>query len=263
MCGGLANFEQINLKELDRKIRIGAVSYLNTLPLVYGLQKGEISSLMELSFDYPARVAQALLEDSVDVGLIPVAMMPKIKDAHIISDYCIAASGPVASVCIFAEMPLEELTHIYLDYQSRTSVNLARILLKEYWKLEVAFLPAENNFIDKIGGTTGAVIIGDRALKQLSVSKFSYDLAEAWIEHTGLPFVFAAWVANKALPQNFIDAFNNATGEGLEHLDEIVRGLNVPYYDLKKYYSEDVDYKLDESKLKAIKLFHEKLLHLG
>ncbi len=238
------------------------MSYLNTLPLVYGLKKGEISSLMELSFDYPAKVAQALLEDSVDVGLIPVAMIPKIKDAHIISDYCIAASGPVASVCIFAERPLEELTHIYLDYQSRTSVNLARILLKEYWKHDVAFLPAENNFIDNIAGTTGAVIIGDRALKQLLVSKFSYDLAEAWIQHTGLPFVFAAWVANKVLPRNFVDAFNKATGEGLDHLDEIVRGVDVPYYDLKKYYSEDVDYKLDDRKLKAINLFHEKLLRL-
>lgn len=250
---------QINLKQLDRKIRVGAVSYLNTLPLVYGLKKEKIQQAIDLSFHYPSNVARELLENRVDVGLVPVAVIPELKEAHIISQYCIGASGPVASVCIFSEVPLHELTHIYLDYQSKTSVNLARVLLREYWKHEVKFLKAEDGFIEKIGGTTGAVIIGDRALRQVKISAFKYDLAEAWQKHTGLPFVFAAWVANITLPADFIALFDAANGEGFNHLDEIIRETDFPGYDLMKYYTSDIDYRLDDQKLAAIHLFHEKL----
>lgn len=253
---------QINLNELDRKIRVGAVSYLNALPLVYGLQTEEMGALLDVSFAYPAKVAARLIDGSIDVGLVPVAIMPELNQSFIISRYCIAASGPVASVCIFSEVPIHQLTHVYLDYQSRTSINLARILLKEFWKHEVVFLPAEEDFIDKINGTSGAVVIGDRALEHTGRYTYKYDLAEAWISHTGLPFVFAAWVANKKLPPEFLTAFDRATGIGLNHLDEIIKKLNFPFYNMEKYYTTDVDYLLDDAKKEAIVLFHQKLAML-
>ena len=114
-----------------KKIRIGAVSYLNTKPLLYGIRKHKISQQIELIEDYPSRIAQLLIDDKIDVGLIPVAAILRLKEQHIRTNYCIGSDGPVASVCIFSEVPIEEVKNIYLDYQSKTSVSLARILLKE------------------------------------------------------------------------------------------------------------------------------------
>lgn len=255
----MANFAQNKPIGLYRKIRIGAVSYVNTLPLVYGLRGAEEALGITLKFDYPARVAKDLIEDKVDVGLVPVAVIPLVKNAQIVSDYCIGASKPVASVAIFSEVPLEKVTHLVLDYQSKTSVNLARVLLKEYWKLSPQLLPGNENFLNDIKGTTAAVVIGDRALIQQKRSSFVYDLAEAWINHTGLPFVFAAWVANKELPDHWKAQFNKGTGEGLLHLPEIASQHPFEHYDLLHYFRENIDYVLDEEKRRAISLFLEKL----
>lgn len=236
------------------------MSYLNARPLVYGLTHHPVIEQIELTENYPAFIARQLVAGEVDMGLIPVAMIPKLPQSFIVSDYCIGAEGPVASVCIFSELPIQEITHVYLDYQSRTSVNLARILLREYWKKEVQFIDATGeDFRDKIKGTTAGVVIGDRALEQRRRSNFIYDLAEAWIDHTGLPFVFAAWVANKQLPTNFIAAFNEANKLGLQQLDVVIDSIEYPVYDLRKYYTENISYLLTEQKRKGVKLFLEKL----
>jgi chorismate dehydratase len=155
-----------------------------------------------------------LVNDEIDVGLVPVAIIPLLKEAHIITDYCIGTEGDVASVALFSEVPVEEITTVLLDYQSRTSVNLAKILLKEYWKKDVALVDAKEDFRSAIKGTTAAIVIGDRALEQRKQSAYVYDLGTAWKAHTGLPFVFAAWVANKELGAAFEDAFNRANAYG-------------------------------------------------
>ena len=204
---------------------------------------------------YPSKIASMLVENEIDLGLIPVAAIPQIPHAQIITDYCIGATQEVASVAIFSEVPMEQISTLILDYQSRTSVNLARILLRDYWKKEVVFEPAQDDFIDQIKGTTAAVVIGDRALDQQKIVAFSYDLASAWIAHTGLPFVFAAWVANKKLPDNFISTFNETTSIGLNHISEIVSSINFPDYDLQHYYTQNIDYQFDEKKKEALKLF--------
>lgn len=215
-----------------------------------------------LTEEYPAKLAEQLINDQIDVGLIPVAMIPQLKEAHIIGDYCIGTGGEVASVGLFSEVPMEQIETVILDYQSRTSVNLARILLKEYWKKEVVLEEATLNFRDKIRGTTAAVVIGDRALEQISMSAYMYDLGAAWKAHTGLPFVFAAWVANKQLDEGFTDAFNKANAYGVNHIDEVLAGLNYPVYDLKKYYTENLSYPLTDEKQKGLALFLEKLKQL-
>ena len=195
------------------------MSYLNTKPLLYGIKRHAVINEIELTEDYPAKIAQMLIDDEVDVGLIPVAATLKLKEWHIVGDYCIGSEGPVASVCIFSQVPMEQIERIYLDYQSRTSVNLAKILLREYWKKEVELVDATGeDFREEIKGTTAGVVIGDRALQQRLQSKYIYDLAEAWKLHTGLPFVFAAWIANKKLPGEFVTAFNEANAVGLQHL---------------------------------------------
>lgn len=214
---------------------------------------------IELIFDYPARVASMLLNDEADIGLIPVAMIPKMKEHYIISDYCIGATEPVASVCLFSDVPLNEISQILLDYQSRTSAALLKLLLKEYWHIDPKLTDTKEGYQQLIKGTTSGLVIGDRALKQRKASPYIYDLAEAWQQMTGLPFLFAAWVANKKLPGQFIDSFNEATGEGLKNLNEIVAANHFPEYNLDKYYGQNIDYRLDEQKLKAMELFLQKI----
>jgi len=221
---------------LERKIRVAAVSYLNTKPLTYGFEKGKMTDQMELMFEYPAKVAAMLLNDEADIGLVPVAVIPKLKEHHIISDYGIGADGEVASVCLFSDVPVEKISAVYLDYQSRTSVALLKILLEKHWKIAPQLIAPDEGYEERIAGTVAGLVIGDRALIQRKKSKYIYDLSAAWKEMTGLPFLFAAWVSNKKLPDDFIIGFNKATGAGLDHIDEIVAKTKFDDYDLQKYY---------------------------
>ena len=246
-----------NLLQLSKKIRVGAVSYLNTKPLLYGLQHHAVHESIELMEDYPANLARALQDNTIDIGLVPVAVIPGLADPNIISDYCIGAAGPVASVCIFSQVPMESITSVYLDYQSKTSVNLARILLKEYWKQDIQLLEAPSNFMDLIEGTTAAVIIGDRALEKYNSYPFRYDLAEAWINYTGKPFVFATWVSNRQLDAGFIASFNEANALGLKNIDKVVDMLSRTNnsYDLHTYFTKNISYTLDAAKKEGMAHF--------
>lgn len=244
---------------LSRKIKVGAVSYLNTKPLVYAFEKGAMADEMDLVFDYPSKVAQMLINDEIDLGLVPVAIIPQIPNAQIVSNFCIAATNPVASVCLFSQVPIQEIESIILDYQSRTSVALLKILLKEFWKITPNFIASDAEFENEIKGTTAALIIGDRALVQLKHFPFVYDLAEAWQKMTNLPFVFAAWVSNKALPESFINSFNLSIKDSLAQVDTIIESIDFPDYDLNIYFKENIDYILDDQKRKGLNLFLSKL----
>jgi chorismate dehydratase len=244
---------------VQRKVRVGAVSYLNTKPLIYGIEKGMIKDEADLLIDYPSKIASMLLEDKIDVGLVPVAIIPEMKGYHIISDYCIGSVGKVASVCLFSDVPLEKIETILLDYQSRTSVALLKVLIREYWKLNVVFENTSGNYQSKISGTTAGLVIGDRALQQRKISPFIYDLGEEWEKFTGLPFVFAAWISNKKLEDNFIKNFNEANAFGLNKVDEVVKENPFEAFDLHHYYSDCISFEMDENKKKGLELFLEKL----
>ena len=244
------------------RIRVGAVSYLNTKPLVYGLEKGLLKDTVTLTYDYPGNIAKALLNDEIDVGLVPVAIIPDMMEHHLVADYCIAADGNVGSVCLFSEVPLENIQTVLLDYQSRTSVLLVQYLLKEYWKLNPVFKNAGEDFISEIKDTTAAVIIGDRAFKQRKTSSFTYDLAGAWKEHTGLPFVFAAWISNKKLSPEFIEQFNSANEYGLQRIDEVVAANFCPDFDLTEYYTRYIQYRLNDEKRRGLQKFLAWCRHL-
>ena len=242
---------------MDKKWRIGAVSYLNTRPLLFGLEQSGLMPQIELVKAYPAKIAQDLMEGRIDMGLVPVAVIPLLKEAHFVSNYCIGAEGEVASVCIFSQVPIEQVEKVYLDYQSRTSVQLARILLEQYWKKEVEFIKAEEGYIQAIEGTTAGVIIGDRALAARPHFKYIYDLAEGWKSHTGLPFVFATWIANKPMPAEFMEAFDKANAFGLQHINEVIASIpaNEQVYDLYTYYMENISYHLTAEKRKGLELY--------
>ncbi|MCX6298376.1 MAG: menaquinone biosynthesis protein [Bacteroidetes bacterium] len=240
---------------MNKRIRIGVVSYLNTKPLLYGISRSGLMDRVELIEAYPANIAKMLLEDSIDIGLVPVAVIPQLKSPQIVSNYCIGANGEVASVAIFSEVPMEEITTVLLDYQSRTSVNLAKILLEKYWNKQVTFIETTEDFTNSIKGTIAGVVIGDCALEQRLQASYCYDLAEAWKKYSGLPFVFAAWVSNKNLGEDFEDAFNMANGYGLKHIAAVVAENPFAAYDLNKYYTENISYNLDAEKRKGLELF--------
>lgn len=132
---------------------------------------------------------------------------------------------------------------------------LVRYLLKEYWQLEPVFENTKEEFSSRIKGTTAGVIIGDRAFKQRKISPYVYDLAEAWKAHTGLPFVFAAWISNKPLPATFISDFNHANELGFQHLDEVIEANPFNEFDLRHYYTENIQYRLDEAKHRGLEKF--------
>jgi chorismate dehydratase len=238
---------------------VGAVSYLNTKPLLYGIERSPLLENTELIIDYPARIASMLLKDEIDIGLVPVAIIPEMPAYYVNTGYGIGCNGPVASVCLFSEVPIDELETVLLDYQSRTSVALVKILLKEYWKINPALRKAGTGFLEEIKGRTGAVVIGDRALRQRSLSPFVYDLGEAWKKMTGLPFLFAAWISNKKLDPDWIKAFDEANGFGVHHIEQVLEGLHTDLFDLKEYYTHYLSYVLDAEKEKGLKLFLEKL----
>ncbi|MEL6669384.1 MAG: menaquinone biosynthesis protein [Bacteroidota bacterium] len=240
------------------KYRLAAVGYLNTKPLLYGLLRHEsLASQIDLRLDIPSRCAEMLLKDEVDLALVPVAILAELKDYHIVSDYCIGTEGKVATVCIYGDRPIDQMETIYLDYHSRTSVQLTRVLLRDHWELTPALLPAKPGYIKKIGGAVGGLVIGDRAIGLEHKFKYVYDLGEVWREHTGLPFVFAAWVARKAMSTDFVRPFNEALSYGIKRLHELTYLLQSPRpdFNLEKYFSENISYELDEKKRQALDLF--------
>lgn len=239
-----------------RKVRVGIVNYLNTKPLIYGLERPPISEQIELIGAYPAKLAEMLAEGAIDVGLIPVAAIPELPTYHIVGDYCIGAEGEIASVGLFSEVPMHQIEKVYLDYQSRSSVALLKWLMKEYWGIHPEIVQAEDeSYRQEIKGTTAGLVIGDRALEQRRISTFIYDLGSEWKAITGLPFVFAAWVSREKLPDDFIEKFNEANALGLGYIDEIVAANSQPVYDMKKYYTLHLSYRLDEAKRKGMQKF--------
>ena len=116
-------------------IKVSAVSYLNAIPFIYGLKTSKISNFIELTLDFPAVCSDKLLNNRVDIGLIPIVSISKIKDPQIITDYCIGSDGRVDTVCLYSNVPVSDIESISLDYQSRTSRELLRVLLNEYWHI--------------------------------------------------------------------------------------------------------------------------------
>lgn len=240
------------------KVKISAVSYSNTLPFLHGLKYSAIAEEIELSLDIPSDCAKKLLENEVDLGLVPVAVLPQLTEHYIVSNYCIGASGKVDSVLLLSEVPLDEIKTIGLDYQSRTSVALVQILAKELWSIQPEWVATQKGYEEQIAGDKAAVVIGDRAFRLKTQFKHVFDLSNEWQKLTGLPFVFACWVSNKKLPETFVANLNKAFEEGIGAIDTIIKHHDFPH-DLADYLKNKIDYHLDDQKKEALELFLDKI----
>ncbi|MDP9078730.1 MAG: menaquinone biosynthesis protein [Bacteroidota bacterium] len=243
---------------MNTKIRISAVSYTNTKPFLYGIEHSDIINKIDLSLDMPSDCAQKLIDDKVDIGLIPVAAILSLPRWEIVSDYCIGASGPVNSVFIFSNCEIHEIKTLQLDPESRSSNNLARVLLKNYWKTDHQMIENAPDYAASNDLHTAFVQIGDRTFGKKQQYKYVYDLAGEWQKFTGLPFVFAAWVANKPIPADFMDEFNMSMKLGLDHRADLLKELpQRADFDLEDYLMHKLDFDLTADKKKALHLFHE------
>lgn len=240
------------------KIRVSAISYTNTIPFIYGIENSPIINHIELTKDIPSECARKLLENKADIGLVPVAILPKIQNAEVVSDFCIGATGPARSVILGSNRPIDEIETIYLDYHSRSSVMLARILAKKVWNLKVKWADTTEGFEKNINEKTAAVVIGDKAFTVERNFTYKYDLAEEWIKFTGLPFVFAVWASNKPLGHLFKTEFNNALKKGLDSIEIIDKSSfsHLPkHVDAIDYLKNNLSFTFDEEKKKGMKLF--------
>ncbi len=247
---------------LNPKIKISVVSYLNSKPFILALDKAGLSNEISISLDNPSDCAAKLLDNRVDIGLVPVTIIPKLPWANIIGEHCIAADGAVGSVLLLSHVPLNEIQSIYLDYQSRTSVQLVRILSEKLWKIIPKWLSAEPGYEKHLNGKIAGVIIGDRALREKKKFPYAYDLSEEWKKLTGLPFVFACWVANKNIDANLLNKLSAALGNVSDFIPDAIElhsEEGVSKLEVEQYFKNNIQYVLDEKKKDGMKLFLEYL----
>jgi chorismate dehydratase len=240
------------------KIKISAIAYLNSKPFLYGLTRSPLMDSVELSLDVPAVCADKMKAGTADIGIIPVAGIADVKGAAVITDFCISCSGKVRTVVLVSQVPIQEVRTIVLDYQSRTSVRLIRILARDYWNIQPDWKNGAENYISNdIYGTTAGVIIGDRVFEAETRFPYVYDLGEAWKNLTGLDFVFACWVANKPVGKAFVRDFSQALQDGIEHIPDVIAEYQLlyPTYPFEAYFRENIFYHLDDSKRQGMELF--------
>ncbi len=232
------------------KIKISAVSYINTKPFIYGIENSPIINKIELSLDIPTDCAAKVIDGQVDMGLMPVAAFPLVPNGKVIGGYCIGSVGAVNSVFIFSQVPVHKISSLRLDSHSRTSNYLAKVLLKFYWKFDVEFTT------DPDAETDAIVLIGDRTFGKKDQYAYTYDMGEEWMNFTGLPFMYAAWIANTPIPEAFIEEFNDALKLGLEHRHEVLKQLpEIEQFDMEDYLMNKLNFELTTEKREAMELF--------
>ncbi len=240
----------------DAVVRISAVSYANTFPFIYGIENKLPAASYKMSLDVPAECARKLIAGEVDLGLIPVAEISRVPGAVIVSDFCIGAVGEVKTVLLMSRLPLDEIREVYLDPESRSSVNLVKVLARYHWKKDWEWKAADDDFPNP-GKHRSIVYIGDKTYARRKDYPYIYDLSEHWMDFSAKPFVFAAWVANRPLPQSFIEDFNKALSFGL---DNIEAALDVyaevsQKEELRNYLNNFISYGLDKEKREGMELF--------
>jgi chorismate dehydratase len=240
------------------KIRVSSVSYLNSKPFVYGLSNPDFKDRIELSVNMPSDVASRLESGQADIGLVPVAALLDNEKLEVVSDKCIGTNGKVRTVVLAGEVPLDDIETILMDYQSRTSVLLAKVLSKHYWKKTFRWEDTCSGFEkNRIKGKKAGVVIGDRVFAIEEKYACIYDLSTEWLKFTGLPFVFAVWAANKPLKESFKNQFNQALGSELNHMEKIatLEKAVYPDIDIFTYLTDNIQFELNEEMQKGMRLF--------
>ena len=236
--------------------RIAAVSYLNTIPFIYGIEhEGNLRA--ELLLAPPATCYENYVSGKADIALMPSAMVPTLRSTEIITDYCIGASGKVRTVIVAGNTPIKQVKRILLDPHSKTSVQLCGYLAKHRWHIEPEWVELEEyKQLDNLAEGEAALIIGDKVFDHEGKFAYTYDLAEEWISLTGMPFAFAVWVARKGLDYAIHDELQAALTYGMEHIYEAI--LESEYAEKEyayEYLTTNIDHLFDRQKHNALKKF--------
>lgn len=252
------------MDDLQRNLRIGAVSFLNTVPLIEGLDE---AGGIELQRDLPSRLADLLFEGRIDVGLIPVVEYLRGVGTEIVPGICIASHGAVRTVKVFSRVPLEETESVAVDRGSRTSVALLRVLLAElhgrHPDMHVLEPRPENLFLHH----ETVLVIGDRAEQVDPTGLQVHDLGQMWMDLTGLPFVFAAWVLGPHLASEqhadsrraLVRMLTEARDRGLAALPELAareaRLRRADESEILDYFRHSIHYTLGPGELEGLERF--------
>ena len=248
-------------------IRLGAVSYLNVRPLVYGLdQRDDVS----LRFDVPSECARLLAAGEIDLGMVPSITYLDRPSDRIVPGVCIGSDGPVASVALFAKKPIADVRTIALDTSSRTSAMLTRVLCARAFKIAPVFVPHAPDLGAMLATADAALMIGDPALfadhQALGATKI--DLGEAWTSMTGLPFVWAVWSGrSEAVTPDTVALLNDAARAGGQHLDEVADAY-CAWHPLRKpiarrYLRENLRFALDDRAIEGLRTYFREAAALG
>jgi chorismate dehydratase len=243
------------------RLRIGAVSYLNTKPLVYGL--AERAAHLEIVFDVPSRLADGLHAGRLDVALVPSIEYAQHQDYAMVSDACIGCRGPVLSVKLFSRRPLHRIRSLALDEGSRTSGLLARILLWERYRLQPRLSSLSVACGPEDTTADAVLLIGDRAIHPPS-SDFveCWDLGDQWCRWSELPFVFAMWVARPGVDVRGLDEILSLTrNSGVEHLAEIAQaeaaGVGLSVEQTLSYLRDNLHFYFNGRERRGMELFFQ------
>jgi len=258
-----------------RLLRISAISYLNTAPLMWDFEHGEAGRHFDVSYTLPSACARALAEGTADIGIIPAAAYAQIPGLQVLPEIAIASRRAVQSILLVSNVPITQVHTVALDTSSMTSVALTKILFEKWLGGGRTFFPMEPNLEKMLAEHDAGLVIGDPALR-IDRSRYqTLDLAEEWIRYTGKPFVFAFWAIRGAALREadpLLDVaaiFRDSRDHGLEpsSVNQIARewaprlGLSEP--DVRAYLTENIYYQLDADCLEGLQLFYRYAAETG
>ena len=234
-------------------LNLAIVNYLNTKPLLHGLKHSSLSKRLKIIECIPSLCGDLLKSGDVDIALIPSVELLEIPDAQIIPGFCIACNGLVKTVCLVSNNPLNEIHKVYLDDHSRTSNQLVQILLEEAGGQNYEYVLSSVQNLEIAQGEA-KLMIGDKAFFAKDNYDYCYDLGLEWRNKTQMPFVFAVWASSQQIDPKFKEEFNNALYGGIKRIPQLIKELRENHHDidLYEYYTQNIEYILDPSKMEAL-----------
>jgi chorismate dehydratase len=241
----------------ERVVRLGSVSFLNAKPLIYGLEE---EPSVDLSLEVPSALLDGMRAGRYDVALLPVIDYQRAGGLRLLTSGGIGCDGPTFTVRIFGSVPIERIRTLACDTDSHTSVALARVLFAETYGFIPEMVPLSSGAADS---SVAKLLIGDKVVSEEPRDlPYQLDLGEAWKRLTGMPFVFAAWMAREGVHLADLPArLSRAKAEGLANVDRIIAreagARGWPADVARRYLTEYLRFDVGSPQLRAIERFHD------